>query len=728
MKRRNGDYSCQLVFSRSKIIPKDMTQPRAELIGALLNTHTGEVVRRSFHKWHKSSIKLTDSQIVLHWINNDEKPLKQWIRNRVIEILRYTSVNQWYYVHSKDMIADIGTRRGASLEDVNQSSKWINGFQWMKLDVSQFPMKSVQDLHLSNSEIQEIEKEVPYIKVEAHSVNTLDNASDEIMKRYVYSKYLIDPNRHSFNVVVRIMAYVMKFCKILLKRNSIKDSADHSRSSNFDVKNSVQLSEAEIAQGEMYFFKKCTAEIKHFLSPKKYERISTERDGILVYTGRILPTQDVTVVGNFTNVMKDLKGSTFCVPMVDKHSPVAYSIVSDVHWNDKVVNHCGIETISRYVLRKAYIIEGRSVIKSVKKSCERCRYLLKKSIEVAMGPVSDYNLIIAPAFYVSQVDLSGPYKAFSPHQKRTTIKIWLVVFCCCTTSSTKILVMDDYGTTAFIQAFIRLSCMVGFPKTLLCDPGSQLVKGCGEMKLQFNNIKHKLHHDVAVDFEVCPVGGHNMHGKVERKIREINASLEKTVKNERLSIMQWETVAAQVANSINDLPLALGNIVADFDNLDLITPNRLCLGRNNSRSPTGDVVIVDNPDKLLKENARIFNAWFDNWLLSHVPKLLSQQKWFDSEKQPKKGDVVLFLKQESSISNTYQYGMVEDVEQSKDGLARKLRVRYRNVNESVDRYTTRSTRSLVLIHHVDETNITKELGDIAIAADIKLRHHVTKQD
>ena len=54
---------------------------------------------------------------------------------------------------------------------------------------------------------------------------------------------------------------------------------------------------------------------------------------------------------------------------------------------------------------------------------------------------------------------------------------------------------------------------------------------------------------------------------------------------ERLSILQWETLAAEISNSINNIPLAIGNITGDLENLDLITPNRLQLGRNNDRRP-----------------------------------------------------------------------------------------------------------------------------------------------
>ena len=84
------------MFARSKILPDRISQPRAETIAALLNVYTSEVVKRSLGELHTSSIKLCDSQVVLHWIENEEKPLKQWVRDRVIEIRRFTSPTDWY--------------------------------------------------------------------------------------------------------------------------------------------------------------------------------------------------------------------------------------------------------------------------------------------------------------------------------------------------------------------------------------------------------------------------------------------------------------------------------------------------------------------------------------------------------------------------------------------------------------------------------------------------------
>ena len=46
-------YSGQLIFLRPKLVPRNLYQPRSELLAATLNTHTGKVVGRSFSELHK---------------------------------------------------------------------------------------------------------------------------------------------------------------------------------------------------------------------------------------------------------------------------------------------------------------------------------------------------------------------------------------------------------------------------------------------------------------------------------------------------------------------------------------------------------------------------------------------------------------------------------------------------------------------------------------------------
>ena len=114
------------------------------------------------------------------------------------------------------------------------------------------------------------------------------------------------------------------------------------------------------------------------------------------------------------------------------------------------------------------------------------------------------------------------------------------------------------------------------------DEGSQVVKGCQDMIISFCDIKHEMNVEYGVYFKTCPVGVHYVHGKVERKIQEIKRSIMKNVNKIRLSMLQWETLTQQICNSINNMPIGLGNKTEFLGSLDILTPNKLILGRNNS--------------------------------------------------------------------------------------------------------------------------------------------------
>ena len=729
--RKNGSYSCQLLIGKSRLVPDNMTMPRAELFASVINTHAGEIVRKALYKHVKKSTKYTDSQIALHWITNDARVLKPWVRNRCIEVRRLTDVSAWRYVKSADMIADIGTRPGATINDIDENSVWINGYDWMKKDESQFPDMTVEELKLSKCEMQEVLKEmIPH--TDAH---TSTETKDRLRERYEFSDYLIDPNRHRFESVVRILAIVMRYIEILRQRvKSRKESESKPKedvqldvSESKEEKDLIFIPDEAIREAEMYYFRKATLEIKHFLKESQYSKISKEVNGVLFYTGRILQEDEATIVGRATEVMKDLSSTTFCVPLTDKFSPIAYSLVNEIHWYDPTVLHSGVESTWRYVLKRMFIIEGRSLVTRIGESCQRCRFLRKKALGIIMGPVSKHNLTIAPAFYVCQVDLCGPFLAYPPQNKRGTIKVWFAVFCCMTTCATNIKVMDGYDTTAFVNAFIRFSSHIGYPKHVYADEGGQLIKGCDTMRLDFQDLKFTLHKDVKAQLSVCPVGGHNMHGRVERRIRQIKESLSKALSNERLGVLHWETLGDSIANSINNLPLALRNFKGNFESMDLVTPNRLLIGRNNDRSPTRPLKVCGDYDKIIAENGRIYDAWFEIWLLSHVPKLMDQPKWFQSDRDVMVGDIVLFLKQDSAICSEYRYGIVESVEHSRDGKIRKVQVRYRNHDEKTNRYTYRSARSLVVIHPAEEISVLEELGQIALEVDIE-RRRLSKEE
>ena len=140
------------------------------------------------------------------------------------------------------------------------------------------------------------------------------------------------------------------------------------------------------------------------------------------------------------------------------------------------------------------------------------------------------------------------------------------------------------------------------------------------------------------------------------------------------------------------------------------------------------MMVTNNPEKFLFTNEKLFNTWFECWLISHVPKLMHYPKWFQTDRDIKVGDVVLFSKQESQLSSSYQYGMISDLSRSSDDKICKATVRYRNSTEAVDRFTNRAVQQLIAIHPVDKLNMMEELGQIATFGDMQYKLTTSPKD
>ena len=421
-----------------------------------------------------------------------------------------------------------------------------------------------------------------------------------------------------------------------------------------------------------------------------------------------------------SSAMLDLSSTKFCVPLVEKYSPVAWSMMYEIHWHHCLGRHSGVATTTRIIREYAYIIGVKEIAETFRQTCSRCRWIAKRTVEVEFGPLSDKQLKLAPAFYITQVDLFGPFKAYQINV-RASLKVWFAVFVCVVTSTVNIQVMESYSSGSFIAAFIRFASHNGYPKMILPDQGNNIESALKNVEIDWSDIIGRLHHSYGIEVETCGVGGHHQHGKVERKIRHIKETFMKSFHNERLSVLQWQTVADETTNCINNLPIGTGssrNINMELDDLDIITPNRLRFGRNNERAPLGPAYLSNDPFKFMDLNQKIFDAWWEHWLTSAVPELIEKPVCWRKEDNLQKGDVVLFRKGEGAVgAGTYQYGMIESVLPTNDGAVRNVMVKYRNADENQDRTTKRSVKALILIHRINELNIMKEMADASRFVD-----------
>ena len=356
--RRDGSYSCQLIFARTKVI-HDHTAPRGELAAAVLDASSSHFVKTALGEMHKRSWHVTDSQVTLYILNSMKATLKPWSRNRVIETTRLTDISNWYHTKRENMIADIGTRRGAKISQISPESKWVRGLPWMSGSPTNFPFSSVDDIKLSAKEKAEAAKEKVVDVDDASHFCAISHVPKEVEDRYRFSQYLINPNRFKFRTVVRILSFVLLFIQMLVRNKpSIR-----SKLTFFDVGESketdqyfvfpfkatiagknistavIKVSRELFTAARDYFFRKAALEVQEFVDSSRYKNISAWKNGIMYFTGRILMTQKIDGDFSYADAMLDLSELTFTVPITDSHSSVAYAVMTDTHWNDLDVRH-----------------------------------------------------------------------------------------------------------------------------------------------------------------------------------------------------------------------------------------------------------------------------------------------------------------------------------------------------------------------------------------------------
>ena len=262
-------------------------------------------------------------------------------------------------------------------------------------------------------------------------------------------------------------------------------------------------------------------------------------------------------------------------PLLDRHSPIAYSIANYVH--HELGKHAGYETCFRISLGYCHVIQGASLFREIGGECTKCNMIRRKYIEVIMGPVLDHQLTISSPFYAAFCDLDGPYNIFVPGHERETrskkvlsAKAYIMSFACPVTKLLNLQVIETKSADGVLEGLTRLGCKHGFPKYLLLDQESSFMKAVKEAEINLKDLKLRSYREQGVLCEVAPVSGHNFTGLIERKIRTVQEAFDKIgLKKMRLHATGLQMVAKLTENNLNNLPIGF-SYGRDSDNTPLL--------------------------------------------------------------------------------------------------------------------------------------------------------------
>ena len=649
---KEGNWFSSLLCSKSRLLKG--TVPRNELSAILLMVELAYISKRALGNKVKEIVYLTDSTIALCWVQNTHIKVRAYIFSRVQAIRRMIQMTTesecipLFHIEGKQNIADLLTKpHDVQIQDLSIGSVWQDGPSWLALESGKFPKSQYSDLTVSPIQAKDIKDEcfgdsyIPeQIFMSVHRVEKDDVVTNN-RKNY---HLIIDPIVNGWLRTIRILNIVVSTYHLWSHRIHHRDAT------NKDCLYCVNLKYPELIDFEykakqvLYRYETQVA-IKS-LSTKQLRKY-TLKDNILYFFGRLSKDNPFRFADLERIPFVDSKSFSGPLPIMLSDSPILYSLIMYIHC--RKIPHAGVEATVREIVKEVMVYGGlRRLIRKIKEDCTTCRILERKSVEIEMSEHPAARTTIAPPFFQMMLDIAYGFKGLSYRRARVGIKIYALVGVCILTGATSIMALEGLETQDIVSAIERHASRHGVPSDIYIDNGTQLL-AMKHVKFSIRDIHAQVHDSLGIRVHESTAKAHSERGRVERKIRTIRSLLERTgtQTTNPMTSLNWETTFCKIASAIDDLPIAKGD-TSSVNNLgyEILTCNRLKLGRNNSRALERggfDIESSKIPTNIIEKNREIFTVWYQLFCDNIHMLMLRPDKWNSNGRQPVIDDIVLFV-------------------------------------------------------------------------------------
>ena len=485
----------------------------------------------------------------------------------------------------------------------------------------------------------------------------------------------------------------------------------------------VQLHDEDV-HAAMYYYIRKTSEDFSRRAPRKLKAECHQDSQGIWYTNKRLATREELEFHDMVLPFLDTPTIKFLVPAVLADHPVVFAMLISLHWYQ--LPHRGVQAHVRAISQICHFKNARYLLYQIKSTCLKCRTLENQCIEQEISNLHPTRLLVAPPFYSIQIDAMSPLYAYSAHNHRAILTLYALVIVCNITGATAAYVLEREDTGSIVKAILRHSFRYGFPRNYMHDLQSALTVA-GTLKMDIRDMESSLNRDYGMVALPKATQAHGSRGKVERTIREIRKMINaKDLSSYRQSIISWETTLGALTNDINNLPLARTEVSTQSNRgeFEILTRNRLLLGRNNYRSPDGKFSVDGNPMKLL-ENILEINTYFYLTIVRNLAEWVPQPKWHRNTRDCNTGDVVAFRFKEGAMVEIWRLGVIGN-KLSKEGGPGKWEVKYKNLGDVEYTVTPRSSREITVVHRIGELDYNTEDAYLEITADIAYSEDVNE--
>lgn len=582
---------------------------------------------------------------VLYWLKDDKCRYKQFVRNRVSEILDTTSAQDWFYVSSAENVADDATR------DVNPSrfsydGRWIQGPSWLS-DVATWPR---QPENLSKR------------RCDSELVKSSEGENHKVMVLQLNSSLVDISSFSDFMKLKRRIGWYLR-CLAYLKAKKAKMPC---------VTGDLLMSELLTAESVL-----CRqAQIEGFteeymaLQSKKGLRSNHRLFNLMPYLDE---RGYMRVYGRVDNA-PTMPVFTKRPVILPKDHHLSVLIVKYFH----EIHHHQFDELTICEIRyRFWIVDARTVLKKLKSSCPECILRKSKPRQPMMGQLPEDRLTpyLRPFTY-SGVDYFGPIH-ISVGRRRE--KRWVALFTCSTIRAVHLKISESLSSDSFIlllclRNFVNIR---GVPIRLRSDNGSNFVGAKGEMITSAEffgdaGIKRECSKN-GIDWKFNTPSDPAAGGIWERLVQSIKRVLKPILKDTAPRVETLRSFLLEAANIVNSRPLTHLPLSSE-DELPL-TPNHFLLGCPNTIQTVGP---TDEKLWCLKKQWRISQAlknhFWSRFIRDFLPTLTRREKWCARVEPIKSGDLVLIC-EDGLARGEWRRGIIEDVILAKDGQVRSAFVR-----------------------------------------------------
>ncbi|KFD60962.1 hypothetical protein M514_26860 [Trichuris suis] len=356
--------------------------------------------------------------------------------------------------------------------------------------------------------------------------------------------------------------------------------------------------------------------------------------------------------------------------------PLSRKIAEEFHCR---LNYSGTDTVLSAIRQHFWIVQGRQLVKNIRRSCGQCIKESTRTIQQLMSELPVERLAVGcPPFHHTSVDYFGPVQVTIGRNRPA--KRYGVIFTCLTIRAVYLDVARSLSTEDFLLVLRRFISLYGKPESMYSDNGRNFVGAERDLRHDLQVLSNdpaveKFSTREGIRWKFQPANAAHFGGVHESLVKSTKRALYRMLasSNTDLHLLTEDvlrTLLFEVAGLLNSRPITYAS--SDPQDFRPLTPNDLMNRPSIAHVPEGN---FNRPSmrQRYKQVERLSTLFSELWKKYYLPTLIQRTKWKIQKRNLSVGDYVLLA--ESNVpKGEWVTGRVEDVFPGPDGLVRVAKV------------------------------------------------------